>query len=72
MCYRCWKWTLRSEFKFWKSVFAFHIVMHPTILLSAMSKIVGQTVHFNLGIANSSEEENSDFKPAQLRLEIDL
>ena len=43
-------------------MFAFHIVMHPTILLSAMSKIVGQTVHFNLGIANSSEEGKLGFQ----------
>ena len=42
-------------------LFAFHIVleknMNPIILPPAMSKIVGETVLFNLGMATGLEEE---------------
>ena len=51
--YRLRKWTRRSEFKFWRRLFSFHLViLHREMLESiyspppAMSRLVGQTESF--------------------------
>ena len=47
--------------------------MNPTILPPAIGKIVGYTALFGLDYDNQSRsKKNSEFKPAKLRLKIDL
>ena len=47
------KWTCQPDFKSWTKLFAFQIVLIPSILPPSIGKIVGQTGFFNLGMANS-------------------
>ena len=46
--------------------------MNPTILPSAMGKVVGQTWSFSFVMATSLGEESYEFKPVKPRIKNDL
>ena len=70
--YNCRKWTRWPGSKSETRLFAFHKnvekSINPTILSSAMNKILVQTELFNLGWQPIYEKENSEFKPINLSL----